>query len=970
VSTRPVIPPDSTPASPPNARPAFDANHLPALAKLFDEALQTPTVERAAWLDRLRLRDPAQHAELQRLLQGHREAEAEDFLNRTLTVELAAHGHDAPGLKQLGAYRLLKKLGDGGMSTVWLAERADGQFEGQVAIKLLPPSLAGHAGFRERLHREAQILAGLSHKNIAKLLDAGIADDGTPYLVLELVQGQSVTAWCDARHASVRDRVALMLQVCDAVAYLHGNLVIHRDIKPSNVMVDQTGSVKLVDFGIAKLLDESRSGAELTEQHGGAFTPDYAAPEQIQGRPLTTAADVYSLGALLYRLLSGFAPYAQASGAAQVAAAMATGSPTRPSRLFAKFSTLPPGQLTQIAQARGCSVVRLERQIRDELDVVVLEALAAEPEQRYASVSALAGDLRAYLHGLPIQARKPTWGYAISKFAKRHAIGVTLSVLSLAFIVGLGGLSLWQGQRARIEAARTEKVLGFITELLRKSDPNQTDGKRITVAELLKGTLPEVQKRFGDDPVAHRKVVATIVGILEAMEENEEAIGLLRAQRVHSQRYFGAASMEAAKDDVNLGVALFSHGGHEEAIEVLQSAIAKMDALGQMDTESYLSAHVGVARSAVTLQRFDLARQAAAKSETVFARVRTLLTDDERAWFGIELQRIYGFDVKETARWLEFRAREKLGVAPGGAIQQTIGGCGDAWALFSVGKSQEALIKMRSTVAELRRLTGEGSLIDEACSNDLGLIEMELMHVDEAKRTQQRLIDLAPTSKLPTRSVFIAQDLARQGQLALRSLDIAQAARYQQQAREAIAQKGAFEAPTLLWLEAQLALVQGQWPQARIALNSLREKAVARHAPGAKFEGVVRVDVSIASLTLLEGRAQDAALALKQALADMKSILPYEDARVARIEAYLAQALLVLGQYDGAARHASDASTKAVQWLAADHPLAAQAQYIHAQALQGLGRLDEAGGLMRQAQATFTARFGKPLDEMLMRVLY
>jgi serine/threonine protein kinase len=881
----------------------------------------------------------------------------------TNELERLSQGREAPGAQRLGPYRLLRKLGDGGMSSVWLAERADGQFDGQVAIKLLPPALAGHAGFRERLQREAQIMAKLSHPHIAKLLDAGVGEGGTPYLVLELVQGQSITAYCDERKLDVLGRLRLMLQVCEAVSYLHGNLAIHRDIKPSNIMVDGNGQAKLVDFGIAKLIGDV---GELTSAHGGAFTPDYAAPEQIRGEALTTAADVYSLGAVLYRLLAGVKPQ---SPWATDPASSATISPTRPSRLFARGSTLPAEQQALIAKGRDTSVRHLERQMRDELDGVVLKAMAPELAERYVGASALADDLEAYLKGLPVSAKSPTWRYTARKFAARRRAGVTVSVLAALCILGLSGVSVWQAQRATQEAERTQKVLTFITELLGKSNPNATDGKRITVSDLLKGSLPDVQRQFDADPVAHREVLIAITSTLQAMEDMPEAVELLRAQRAHSLKHFGPDSLEVAKDEVEIGLALFPIGGHVESIEVLKEAIRKLEKLGRVTDEVYLNANVGLAMSAVGIERFDEARRGAAIAERVYPLVQGL-TDDQRAWYASSLQFVYSFDVKETARWLEVLAREKPFDKNEASIKRATARCGYASALFEVGQNNEALAEMRQAVAELRRLTGEGSLIDETCSGELGLIELELMLVADARQTLQRSLDQIPTSKFQTRRMLIAQDFGRLGTLALRTLDLESAKRYRRQGQEAVEKEGAARAPALLWLETHLAIVEGQWPQARAALEELRIQAEARSTPGGNSEGLVRRSANVANVMRLEGDAAGAAEMLFKAREQLASILPYQDARVARVEAYLAQALIDLRRHDEAAQQAAAASQKAAQWLAEDHPLTLQSRFIHAQALERLGRRDEAATLLRQTQATFSARFGQPLDERLMRVLY
>jgi eukaryotic-like serine/threonine-protein kinase len=958
-----------------DAMQADDPQRLPALAKLLDEALSVPELERAPWLATVAARTPELHASLLKLLASHEAAEAEDYLNTTLGLGHDAPAHDQAAPIQLGPYQLLRKLGDGGMSSVWLAERSDGQFDGQVAIKLLPPALAAHAGFRERLQHEAHVLGKLSHPHIAKLFDAGVAggDGGTPYLVLELVQGQSITAHCDAHQLDLRERLRLMVQVCEAVGYLHGNLVIHRDIKPSNIMVDATGNARLVDFGIAKVIGDAQVASDITTAHGSAFTPDYAAPEQIRGATLTTAADVYALGAVLYRLLTGVKPHgaAAASSATRDQASL----PSRPSAVFGGTSKLPPQERETLAHQRGTNPLRLQRLMRDELDVVVLKALAHDPADRYPSATSLAADLSAYLRGMPISAKRPTWRYTVQKFASRNRLSVALGSLAMVTVLGLTGVTFWQAQRASaeaqragLEAARSKKVLAFITTLLGKSNPNETDGKRITVTELIKGALPDVQKQFADDPSAHREVLVAMADVLRTTEDYPEALEILQAQLAHATQHHGSQSLAVAQDELAMGMALSSIGRHPESIERLKRAIRVLETLGHTQHQSYLEANTALASSLFAQLDYAQARQVASKAERLYPHVRDL-GHDKKAWFAEAMQFVYSSDIKESARWLEVMARDPAMTSTQGSIRQAFARCSHAYVLAQVGKLNEALVVKREALQALERLTGKNSLVGEPCLVSLGVIESDLALYADAQKTMQRTLDLAAISKSEVRQQRIAQDYGLMGALALRTLDMDQAKRYQKLAQDAVTSKQALPMPSAMWLDVQLATIEGRWPDADAALAELKAVADARVAAGGD-EFAARWTMHGANAMRLRGKAPEAVTALTETVAKLKAYLPYQDARVARIQGYLAMALMDAGRHGDAAQLARESAAIAAQWLAPDHPLTLQLQYVQAQALDKLGQRVDASALMQSTQKAFKARLGEPLNDHWMRVLY
>jgi len=364
------------------------------LSARLDEALDLDREERGRWLDRLEASEPDLAGEIKALLADHAASVSAQFLAGTARIPISGPEADA-GLagETLGSYTLERMLGEGGMGSVWLAHRSDGRYAGKVAIKLLDGALIGQRG-GERFQREGALLARLAHPNIARLLDAGVTSAGQPFLVLEYVEGERIDDFCDAARLDVGTRLALFLDVLAAVAHSHANLIVHRDIKPMNVLVATGGVVKLLDFGIAKLLDDGAlvaEASELTSAGGRALTPQYAAPEQLLGEPVTTATDVYALGLLLYVLLGGQHPVPpEARSTAELVKTVIDTPPPRLSAAVVSTRSLAHDALVANAASRSTTPERLQRRLRGDLDNIVAKALKKSPGERYGTVSAFA----------------------------------------------------------------------------------------------------------------------------------------------------------------------------------------------------------------------------------------------------------------------------------------------------------------------------------------------------------------------------------------------------------------------------------------------------------------------------------------------------------------------------------------------------------------------------------------------------
>ena len=477
--------------------------HLRRVRELFDALIDQPAQDQRAALDRLAGEDVDLRRDVAQLLTTAERTEAVYAPPRQVREPLGAA--DAPPLDgtRLGPYDIVRLVGVGGMGTVYEAVRADDQYRQRVAIKLVQRGMDVDLTI-SRFLRERQILANLQHRNIAALYDGGITPDGRPYLVMEYVDGEPITTWCTARALGVRQRVTLFRQVCHAVEHAHQNLVIHRDIKPGNVLVTPDGTVKLLDFGIAKLLDAETGADAMPLTRGGAraYTPEYASPEQIRGSALKTSSDVYSLGVVLFELLTGRRPHVVASRApADIERAVLDEPIPRPSAVVTD----------QAARDRGeRSAARLRRRLRGELDNIVLTAIHHEPARRYASVEALDDDLQRHLAGEPIRAHRDWAGYRLRKFAQRNAGAVAASTLVLLALVAGGIATAAQARRARAEQLKEQQVNGFLRTLLSSVKP-VTGGRDVPVSDLLDAAA----RRLSVDratPPGIRAELETVIG--------------------------------------------------------------------------------------------------------------------------------------------------------------------------------------------------------------------------------------------------------------------------------------------------------------------------------------------------------------------------------------------------------------------------------------------------------------------------
>ncbi len=565
--------------------------------ELFHAALEHPPEERAAFLEEACGGDRELREEVASLIAAS-DVDGAPIESAVADAFALAAADDGPGRQKIGPYRVVRQIGEGGLSTVYLAERSDEQFRMQVAIKVVKRGM-DTADILRRTRQERQILASLDHPYIARLLDGGSTEDGLPYFVLEYIEGEPIDQYCDRRRLSTVERLELFRAACSAVHCAHQSLVIHRDLKPSNLLVTEGGTPKLLDFGIAKLLDPELMPQTLARTATGMrlLTPEYASPEQVQGQPLTTATDVYSLGVMLYRLLTGHRPYHLKTGrAAEIERVICEAEPEKPSlrvgrstiredadRPTAGNEKEPEGTEAApeaVSRARASTPERLRRELAGDLDNIVLMAMRKDPQRRYGSVEQLSRDIERYLQSLPVRARPDTFGYRAGKFIRRHRRGVVAAALiALALISGMV-TTTWQWRRAErhlgdalTQSARAEQISTFLVDLFEISDPGEAQGNQVTAREILDQGARRIHNELEGQPDLRASLLTTMGEVYRKLGLYDLALEILGEALESRRSELGPAHPDVARSLRQVGQVHQLRGELDDADRILRQAL-------------------------------------------------------------------------------------------------------------------------------------------------------------------------------------------------------------------------------------------------------------------------------------------------------------------------------------------------------------------------------------------------------------
>lgn len=744
------------------------------ILRLLDTALELPTHERQQWLEGLPVERVNLNTTLRQLLNDRAAIETADFLNSSAPSAALAQAIVAEPVDDdpyvdgsvIGPYTLRRELGKGGMSVVWLAERTDAAHQRKVALKL--PQIAGlkSSVILERFKRERSILSQLNHPHIALVLDAGVhaGNNGQqPWLAMEYVDGKPIHEYCADKKLDIKSRLRLFLQVLEAVQHAHAQLVIHRDIKPSNVLVDVQGEVKLLDFGVAKLLETEGNTEEtaLTKFGGRAMTPQYASPEQIAGQPLGTASDVYSLGVLLYEILTGKLPYIlKRDTPAALEEAILAAEIKRPSQIVAEKS-----------QARELS---------GDVDTILLKSLQPTPLQRYLSAEAFSQDIQRHLNTLPILAQPASTRYRLRKLISRNRIAfIGATAVLLSFVVGLAA-TLWQANQAREQAARANEIKNFISSIFRESDPYFSGKPTSTTVEMLKMAEKRVDRELINQPNAVVELLGLIGESLSNLQQTDDASTVLLQAVALGTSQLPTGNLHTASAQANLSVVQFHRGKADEAYQLATVAETALRAHGNAGGRARATALQ--VRAFIASQRRDDKTALEDSIAAVAANVAALGSQHSETILAVrQLAQTYHYfgkfmEARKSADEAYASARALYGAdAANGLLVQTQSMLGRA--LVDVGELERGINELKQSAEAGVLVFGRGS--DPVTAD-----------YDHLARAYGIFGNFAAAIKAQEESIAAAIEWESKGAgLSLRPLKYLKLARYQLQARQSVQAK-------------------------------------------------------------------------------------------------------------------------------------------------------------------------------------
>jgi len=872
------------------------AHDWPQLSSLLDELLDLDGEARSRRLGELDASAPAVAARLREMLEL--DAQHGDFLMQPL-VEPGDGGPQADD--RIGAYTLLRALGEGGMGQVWLAVRSDGLFERKVALKLLRPGYASPT-LRTRFNRERNILARLTHPNIARLLDAGVDTRGQPFLALEYIDGIAITQYVADRALPINDRLDLYLQVCAAVSHAHTSLIVHRDLKPSNILVTAAGQVRLLDFGIAKLLDTpNEDDTALTRAGAPAFTLHYAAPEQLRHDAVTTMTDVYALGVVLYELLTGRKPYRlEGASDAQWELSILQADPPRPSLVVTRDAADPKA-------AR-----QLARTLAGDLDTIVLKALRKLPEQRYNSVEALAGDVRNYLSGRAIKARPQSVIYRASKFVSRHAVGLGVSALMMLSVgIAMAGI-VWKSREALLDADRARAMQQFVIGLFETAGRSGAGGST-DVRSLLDSGVARAELDLAMQPQARADLLGLVAQLRNGLGDYPAAIEALNRQEL--------AMRELAR--VPDGLALQSGMERGRALRGMADLTGCLQVLEPLQASARAQASNAAAVSARLLTELGRCRL----GENDFAGARALFQE--------ALQLRQGAD--DTVAEVESRIDMAQVDAEAGSLS-------------------EALAALQVALARLRSVGAERGAVAVALWRDMGLVYQAMGDPERAEGALREALEVAllrlGTSHPDALEVQRALGLVwlETGKLddAARALGLVESL--------SVERLGPTHPDTI---QSQLALAQAEFERSDLARAEQRLRSVLA-VPPLQRPPLVSAEARLWLSRVAQARDDlDAALTTAVQASEALATLPGRSAALLRVRALqqTAVARIARGETRAALAPLQHAQALAKTWLGEAHPLSLDVQIDQVRALLQLRDPTGANAVLAQWQPA-VARLG------------
>lgn len=858
----------------------------PAVADWFDAALERPAGERCAWI-RTACEDPDIRAAALRLLRAYQDSD--DFLERPALDVVAENAVDVSldgkARRHVGVYRLIRIIGHGGMGRVYLAERSDGHFEQQVALKLLRREAYSEQFLRSFLD-ERQILASLNHPHIARLFDGGMTDEGTPYFVMEYVDGEPIDAYCQARDGSIHERLALFQQVGSAVQYAHQNLVVHRDLKPSNILVTDDGTVKLLDFGIARLVDQESPASTPTRTARRWMTPGYASPEQVRGEAISTTSDVYQLGVVLYELLTGERPFN-----------VRDKRPSEVERIICEAVPEPPSSVTGIARAR-------RNALRGDLDTIVLKALRKEPERRYSSVEALVGDLKRHLAGVPVTARPDTWRYRSRKFVRRHRTIVLMAVATFLVTIGLGIVYTYQitqeRNRAQQEAQKSARVTAFMTELLQGFDPNTSSGGTISAEAVLDEAVTRLQDELSDQPAVQAQLLRQIGQIHQGYGRYERARALLTQALEQRRALYGANHANVAESMMDMAWLLRVQGEYDAAETYYRRALT-------LRRKLFGTRHADVAASLEGLGHVRHVQGHPAEAEELLRealRLRRQLLPAQHPELAANLSSLayvlytrYQYDEAERL----FRKALAIRRATLGThvhVAETLHGL--AAVLVAVQQDEEGETLYRQALAIRRDLLGD---THPQVAQSLSHLALLLERRGEYKQAERHFREALSVRRrhFGDKHVTVANSLnllggvhAKQGVFDRGEAELRQAVALY---RELLGPDHAYVASGLRKLGALLT-AEERYAEAEVAFQDAL--AIVRARFSVPHPQIANVLVGMGELRLRQGRPNDAEPLLREGHAMRREVLGAENRQTVEAQMQLGACLTALRRFDAA----------------------------------------------------------------------